>query len=91
MGNVIKRNGKKQLFSPLKIKNSIQGAAKEAKLSTSKTKELLESVADPVIKLFKGISTVKSTVIRRSIIRRLDRRTKSVSHAWKKFDKKKKK
>ena len=88
MGKVIKRGGRKQAFSSAKIKRSVYKAARETKLSASKIKELVKDVAEPVIKLYKNKRTVKSVVLRRSILKRLDRRAKSVSAAWRRFDRK---
>lgn len=87
---VIKRDGKAQKFSPSKIKGVIEKSAKEAGLSAARRKELLKDVAEPVIKLYKH-KRVKSTLLRKSILRRLDRRAKSVSAAWRRYERKRKK
>lgn len=89
MGFVIKRNGKRQKFSPGKIKHAIEKSAKEAGLSSARRKELLKEVAEPIIKLYKN-KRVKSTILRKSILRRLERRSKSVVSAWRRHEKKKK-
>ena len=86
---VIKRGGRKQSFSPVKIKRSIEKTAKEAGLSSARRKELLKEVALPIIKLYKN-KRVKSTQIRSSILRRLSTRAKSVVAAWRRYDKRKK-
>jgi len=91
MGKVIKRGNKKQTFSPTKIRNSIQAAAKEAKLHYTKAKALTKEIGEPVITLYKNKRLIKTTDLRRSILRRLDRRAKKVSSAWKRYDKKRKK
>jgi len=87
---VIKRGGKRQAFNSAKIKKALKGAAREAGLSSSKTEKLVEEVGDSVISFFKKKRVVKSTDIRRSIIGRLNRRSKSVAVAWKRHDRKKK-
>ena len=86
MGVVIKRGGKRQAFSPSKIKNSILGAAKEAKLNSAKAKELVKEVGDSVINFYKDKRTVKVSAIRKSILGRLNRRAKSVSRAWRAYE-----
>lgn len=89
MNLVIKRNQVKQKFSPSKIKDSIYNAAKDAGLSMFKVKELEKEVAEPVIKHFKSKKSIRASEIRKSILGRLDRRAKSVSSAWRKYDKRK--
>ena len=59
-------------------------------MSPKKVKELVKEVTDPVISLAKTKRVVKTTNLRRSILGRLDRRAKSVSNAWRRFDKRKK-
>ena len=87
MGIVIKRNGKKVIFNSGKIRKSIQRAAHEAGVSASRVKELLHDVADSVIKEYKNKKT-KTIYLRKIILKRLDRKSKSVSNAWRRFDKK---
>ena len=89
MTNVIKKGGKKQAFSPAKLRNSIIAAAKDAKLSKSKINQLVKDVAEPLVALIKKKRVIRVSSIRKSIIGRLDRRAKSVENAWKRFEKKK--
>ena len=44
MGVVIKRGGRRQVFSGAKIRRVIQKSAREAGISSAKTKELVKSV-----------------------------------------------
>ena len=90
MTQVIKKGGKKkQAFSPSKIKSAIQRSAKEAGFSPSKTEALVKEVGNGVIDFFGKKRVVKSTDIRRSILRRLERRAKAVVSKWKSFERKK--
>jgi len=89
MGKVIKRRGRKQAFSAAKIRKSIQKTARKAKLSPAKTKQIVKEVGDPVIKFYKGKRLVKSTAIRRSILGRLQRRSRVAASVWRKYKKKK--
>ena len=86
---VIKRGGKKEVFNPSKIKRGIERAAKDAKINSLKIKQLISEVADPFIEITKKKKSIKATEIRKSILRRIDRRAKSVSNAWRKFEKRK--
>ena len=89
MGYVIKRGGKKQKFIPSKIRNSIKKAAKEARISDTKTKELIKEISEPAINFYKKKRFVKTTELRKSILGRISRRAKSVATAWKKHEKRK--
>jgi len=90
MGYVIKRGGKKQLFSSARIRKSIQEAAKDARFSPAKTREFVKEIGNSVIKQYKGKRSLKSIVLRRSILGRLDRKVKSVANAWRRYEKIKK-
>jgi transcriptional regulator NrdR family protein len=90
MTNVIKRGGKrKQPFSPSKIKSAIKGAVKEAGFSPSKVEETVKEVGNEVIDVFGKKRVVKSVDIRKSILGRLQRRSKAAAVAWKRFEKRK--
>ena len=89
MGSVIKRGGKRQAFSGSKIKSAVEKAARDAGISSLKIKELVKDVAEPVIKLYKNKS-VKSTILRKSILRRLERRAKAAVSAWRRYENRKK-
>jgi len=91
MTTVIKRGGRKQSFMPSKIKNSIMKASREARVSPAKTRALVNDVGNSVIDLYKRKKLVKVVDLRKSILGRISRRTKSVASAWKKSEKRKKK
>ena len=88
MGAVIKRSGRRQAFSAAKVRRSVQRAAREARISTARTRELMRDVSDAVVKRYKGRKTVKTTDLRRAILGRLDRRVKYVSAVWRRYDRK---
>ena len=90
MVKIIKRDGKKQAFNSTKIKDAISLSAKEAGLSSARIKMLMEEVAEPFIALIKKKRIVKAVDIRRALLGRLDRKNKSISKAWKRFEQKKK-
>jgi len=89
MVNIVKKGGKKQGFSPAKIRHSVEKAAKDAGLKAAKIRELIAEVAEPVIALAKTKRIVKATAVRKALLGRLDRKAKSVANAWRKFEKKK--
>jgi len=87
---VVKRGGKTQKFSPGKIKKAIDKTAKDAHVPVAKRKELIKEVALPIIKLYKN-KRVKSTDLRKIILRRLSTRSKATVSEWKRWEKRKKK
>ena len=89
MGQVIKRGGRKQAFSAAKIRKSIQKTARRSKLSPAKTKQIVKEVGDAVIKAYKGKRLIKSTAIRRSILGRLQRKSRAAASVWRNYKKKK--
>ncbi|MBU1203739.1 MAG: hypothetical protein KKG60_01580 [Nanoarchaeota archaeon] len=91
MTYVLKKGGKKQAFSGAKIRSSVEKAAKDAKVPAMKRKILIREVAEPVIRLFKKKRSIKATVLRKSILGRLDRKLKKVSTCWRRYEKKKRK
>ncbi len=91
MTHVIKRGGGKQAFIPSKIRKSVKKAAREAGLSLKKAENLVKEVAESVINFCRKKRAVKTTDIRKSILRRLERRTRAVASAWRRHEKKKRK
>ncbi len=89
MANVIKKGGKRQAFNATKIKRAVERALKEAKVPAAKARELMHDVADAVIAMYKN-KAVRTSALRKSILRRLDRRAKSVSAVWRRFERRKK-
>ena len=85
---VIKKDGKKQAFNSSKIKQSIKKAARESKVPSSKYKEILREITGFVIKRFKRKKYVKTTEIRKAILKKLDVKAKFISSAWRRYDKK---
>ena len=90
MTTVIKKGGKRQAFVSNKIRRAVTRAAKEARLSSAKIKNLLKEVAEPVIAFYKKKKLVKSVDIRRALLGRLDRKAKSVSASWRRYQNRKK-
>ncbi len=88
MVKVIKRSGKREDFRPGKIKKSVEKAAKEAGMAPKNIRILISDVVDPLVDVVKKKRAVKAVDIRKSVLRRLDRRAKSVSGAWRRYDRK---
>jgi transcriptional regulator NrdR family protein len=90
MVKVIKKNGEEEKFSPVKLKRSIQDAAEDANLPPTETKKLVKEVSEPVITEAKKEDRIRTKDIRNAILRLLDKSAKTVSKAWRAFEKKKK-
>ena len=78
---VKKRGGRKQNFSPFKVRKSIERAAKDNKAKKSKINQLLKDVAEPVINSAKKRRLVKAIDLRRVILRRLDNKARTVAQS----------
>ncbi|MDO8628194.1 MAG: hypothetical protein Q7R56_00380 [Nanoarchaeota archaeon] len=86
MVKVIKRSGKQQVFSVVKIRKSVLAAAKDARLSAAKTKQVVEDVSMSIQKSLKGKKVIRSVDLRKKILGRLDRLARSVARAWREYD-----
>ena len=91
MTKVLKKDGRKVAFAAAKLKRSIDKAGKDAKISLSRRRELVKEIAEPVIKAAKKRKLVKSSELRRAILGKLDRKSKKVSAAWRRHDRRIKK
>lgn len=91
MAKVLKRSGKKVAFSQAKLKRAIDKAAKDAKITPKKRKEVIKEVSAPVIKAVKKKRVIKAVDLKRMILRKLDKVAKKAATAWRRYDKKKKK
>ncbi len=91
MTKVIKKGGKEQKFVPNKIKRAIEKAAKEAKLLPAERKVLIRVVGGSVIKACRRRKTIKSSMIRKMIVDKLQKKSKPVASTWRKFEKRHKK
>ena len=89
MTTVIKRGGKRQTFSPSKIKKAIAGALREAHVSKAKRDMIVKEVANEVVKMYGKRKLVKATEIRKAVVAKLGRRSKAAVTAWKRREKKK--
>lgn len=90
MTQVIKRGGKKQVFSASKIKNAIEKAAKEAGVSKEKRDEIVKEIGQAVAEKYKKRKLVKAIEIRAAVLTRLARKSKAAVASWKRNEKKKK-
>ena len=86
MTEVIKRNKKRQKFSRAKLERSIILAAREAKITASKAKQLARDVAEGISEAMSKRRSVKSTELRRRIFRRLESRSAATITAWRRYD-----
>ncbi len=87
MTNVIKKGGKTQKFSPSKVKKAVMAALKDAKVPKPKRAKIVREVANPVIKACKKKKTVKVSVIRNLLVKKLRSKCKEGAVAWLKYEK----
>jgi transcriptional regulator NrdR family protein len=90
MIDVIKRDASRQPFSEQKLRRSIEAAAKEAKVSAQRIKQIVDDASREVLSLAKGTIPLETKTIREKILSKLDTIESSVSEAWRAFDRKRK-
>ena len=86
MIEVIKSDGTRQPFSEKKLRISIENAAREAKLSDMRIKQVVSDAAREPLEWAKGRKPVETRAIRDNILSRLDAIEPKVSEAWRGFD-----
>jgi transcriptional regulator NrdR family protein len=87
MIEVIKNDGTRQPFSERKLRVSIEKAAKEAKVSEARIKQVVSDAASKPLDWSKGRTAIETRAIRETILDRLDAIEPKVSEAWRGFDK----
>jgi len=90
MAEVIKRDASRQEFSAQKVRDSIEAAAKEAKLTEQRIQQVVEDASKAPVGMANGVKPVQTRMIRDMILTRLDVIEPSVSEAWRSFDRKRK-
>ena len=91
MTKVIKRGCKKsESFHSNKIRKGIENAAKDAGFSPAQRYALIRDVGEFAVAFARSKPAVKSIEIRKSVLKKLDKKAKPVARAWRKFEKKKK-
>lgn len=83
---VIKKDGTKEPFDAEKIKNAIATAAQQADLSEERKNEVVEQVADVVIKMTEEKEEIATSEIKEKILSELDSVESGVAEAWRKYE-----
>ena len=86
MVDVIKRSGRRQRFSHVKLARAVERAAKEAKLSTAKRRELVKEVSTGISSSLGRRHSIPAIDLRRRALRRLESRSKATLKSWRRFD-----
>jgi transcriptional regulator NrdR family protein len=91
MAYVLKKgSGKKQVFSPAKLKKSIDGALKDADVKIEKRRQIIDEIVKPISEIVKKKKSISASDLRKSVLGRLETRSKKAVQKWKAFEKKKK-
>ena len=85
---VIKRDSRRQAFSKAKIVGAVEKAAREARVSSDKRREYAREISEGVAKSLSRRSSVRSSEIRRRVLKRLESRSRAAVSAWKRHDRK---
>jgi len=88
---IIKKDGRRQKFSKTKIERAIDKAAREAKVSAAKRKEICKEIANGIVESLKRRKTISASELRTRVLRRLETRSKAAVAAWRRYDRRMKK
>jgi transcriptional regulator NrdR family protein len=90
MTDVIKRNGKKELFSEQKVKNSVESAVKDAGYNVNAKKRLIDKTLKDVNQAVQGKKEISSAKIRNIVINDLEQEWDEdqvpVARAWRNYE-----
>jgi len=86
MTEVIKKSGKKEQFSPEKIRKSIAGAAQQADIPDERKDEVVYEVVGTVIPILESKEGIDTSEIKQIILGELDRVEPAVASAWRKYE-----
>jgi transcriptional regulator NrdR family protein len=88
LADVIKRSGKKEMFNPDKMINSIKKAVIDAGMLVEEKKEMIQQVAQKVVKQVEEKGEIATHALRDNILSSLDEADPTVAQAWRRFDQK---
>lgn len=83
---VIKRGGKKAVFSKAKFSKSIFGACKDAHLPAKRTKVVVGKVSRAVLKSVAKRKSVAAALLRKKALNQLDKVEPAAAKAWRAYD-----
>lgn len=83
---VLKRDRRRERFSNTKLERSITSAAREAGMGMNQRKRLARDVTRDVRESLGRRSLISATELRRRVLGRLSRRSRSVVSAWRRYE-----
>jgi transcriptional repressor NrdR len=86
MGHVIKKDNRQEEFNPNKIRSSIRKASINLGELPKDLFHNTKKIADSIVKKFESNEIVETNLIRRSILKDLEKCEPQVAESWKKFD-----
>jgi transcriptional regulator NrdR family protein len=87
MTDVIKRNGKKEIFKPQKLRKSIESAVSDAGFTVTKQMKAIEHATQDAENLARGRNEIKSQELRNEIVNDLESDAPEVAQAWRNYEK----
>ena len=82
---VIKKDGTKAPFDEEKIKQAVEGAAKDAGLTELQVSETVSLVSDVVLELADSKEEIATSELRDKILSELDKVQPAAAAAWRKY------
>jgi len=88
MGEVLKRDGRREIFREEKIRKAVDSAAREANVKDARRNEIVEQVSKTVLNSVSGMDEIETNEIRETVLRELRSLEPSVHEAWEMYDRK---
>jgi len=86
MTEIVKKSGKKEQFSPKKIRKSIAGAAQQADIPEERKEEVVYQVTGTVIPILESKEGIDTSEIKGIILGELDKVEPAVASSWRKYE-----
>ena len=83
---VVKRNYRTERFDGMKIKRSIEAAARDANLPEGRLRSLIQDLSRNIIEYARKEKEIRSATIREAVLDKLDASAPEVSRAWRDYD-----
>ncbi len=83
---VIKKGGKREPFRAEKLKGSIRGACKDARLSAVRAKRAVAQISRQVLRFAAKRKTVKVATLRKEVLAGLRKAEPAAAKAWLRYE-----
>lgn len=83
---VIKRDGRREIFNEGKVRRSIEGAGRDAHLSDERIKEITSQIIPGVLRLAADKEEITTAELKKFILNQLDEIEPAAAEAWRAYN-----